>query len=141
MVPTTRYASVGEASIAYQAVGEGDVDMLFVPGWAFQVEHVWEAPPLSRFLERLGEFVRLIIFDPRGSGLSDPKDEGHTLEDDVADALAVLDAAGSERAAIYARGLGGPVGVLLAADHSERVESLILYAAVARTSWAPDYDW
>jgi class 3 adenylate cyclase len=139
--PTTRYARSGEASIAYQVVGEGDIDMLFVPGWTFQVEHIWEGPPLRRYLERIAEIARLIIFDPRGSGLSDAQGEGHTLEDDVRDALAVLDAAGSERAAIYTRGLGGPVGILLAADHPERVSALVMYGSVARTTWAPDYDW
>jgi class 3 adenylate cyclase len=139
--PTTRYARSGEASIAYQVVGAGAIDMLFVPGWAFQVEHIWEAPPLRRYLERTAEITRLIIYDRRGSGLSDAQGERHALEDDVRDALAVLDAAGSERAALYVRGLGGPVGILLAAHHPERVSALIMYAAVARNSWAPDYDW
>ncbi|HEX6229615.1 MAG TPA: alpha/beta hydrolase, partial [Solirubrobacterales bacterium] len=139
--PETRYARSGESSIAYQVVGEGDIDLLLVPGWAFQVEYIWEAPPLRRYLERVAEIARLIIFDRRGSGLSDALAAGHTLEEDVQDALAVLDAAGSERAAIYTRALGGPVGILLAADHPERVSALIMYASVARTSWAPDYDW
>ena len=141
MPPTTRYAASGDANIAYQVVGDGEVDLLLVAGWAFQVEHVWEAPPLRRFLEAIAEVTRLIIYDRRGSGLSDPQAEGHSLEVDVQDALAVLDAAGSETAAIYTRANGGPIGVLLAADHAERVRALILYASVARNSWAPDYDW
>ena len=141
MTPTTRYARSGEASLAYQVVGEGDIDLLVLPGWVFTVEHIWEAAPLRRYLERMAEFCRLIIYDRRGSGLSDAIGENHTLEQDVEDALAVLDAAGSERAALYARGLGGPVGAVLAADHPERVRALIMYASVARTSWAPDYDW
>ena len=139
--PTTRYAPSGEASIAYQVVGEGEVDLLLVPGWAFQVEHIWEAPPLRRYLEAIAEIARVIIYDGRGGGLSDAKAEGHSLEDDVQDALAVLDAAGSESAAIYTRALGAPVGILLAADHPQRVSALVLYASVARNSWAPDYDW
>jgi class 3 adenylate cyclase len=141
VTPTTRYAHSDGANIAYQVVGDGEIDFLLLPGWVFQVEHIWEAPPVRRYMERVAEVGRLIIFDRRGSGLSDAQRDGHSLEDDVNDALAVLDAAGTEQAAIYARGLGGPVGIRLAAEHSERVRALILYASVARTSWAPDYEW
>ena len=140
-MPKTHYAPSGDANIAYQVIGEGDVDILYVPGWMFQVEQIWEAPLLRRYVERLAEFARLIAYDCRGSGLSDPQGEGHSFTDDAADALAVLDAVGSERAAIYTRGLGSPIGITLAADHPERVSALILYASVARNSWAPDYDW
>jgi class 3 adenylate cyclase len=141
MAPTTRYARSGEASIAYQVIGEGPLDLLFLPGWISQVEQLWEAPANRRFLERLGAFVRLILFDRRGTGLSDDAGERYTLEHEVHDALAVLDAAGSERAALFTFGLGGPVGALLAADRPERVGALIMYASIARTSWAADYDW
>jgi pimeloyl-ACP methyl ester carboxylesterase len=141
MVPTTRYARSGDASIAYQVTGEGSLDLLFLPGWISQIEHLWEAPAMRRFLERLAVFNRLILFDRRGTGLSDRLREGHTLEQDVADALAVLDAAGSERAALFAYALGGAVGTQMAAEHPERVGALILYSTVARTTWAPDYDW
>jgi class 3 adenylate cyclase len=141
MLPTTRYAASGDASIAYQVAGDGDVDILLVPGWAFQTEQIWEAPPLRRYVERIMEFARLIIYDRRGSGLSDGQSEGHSLEDDVDDALAVLDAAGSGRPAVYTRNQGGPIGILLAADHPDRVSALVMYASVARSSWAPDYDW
>ena len=141
MVPTTRYAHSGEASIAYQITGEGPLDLLFLPGWISQIEHLWEAPAMRRFLERLAVFNRLILFDRRGTGLSDRLLEGHTLEQDAQDALAVLDAAGSERAALFAYGLGGAVGAHLAAEHAQRVGALIMYSAVARTSWAPDYQW
>ena len=96
---------------------------------------------MRRFLERLTVFNRLILFDSRGTGLSDRLRDGHTLEQDVADALAVLDAAGSERAALFAYALGGAVGAQMAADHPERVGALVMYASVARTTWAPDYDW
>jgi class 3 adenylate cyclase/pimeloyl-ACP methyl ester carboxylesterase len=141
MAPTTRYARSGEASIAYQVMGEGPLDLLFLPGWISQVEHAWEEPALRRFRERLGAFTRLIIFDRRGSGLSDRVGEAPTLAQDVQDALAVLDAAGSERAALFTYGFGGLVGALLAAERPERVGALIMYASVARASWAPDYDW
>jgi class 3 adenylate cyclase len=141
MMPTTRYAHSGGASIAYQVTGEGALDVLFLPGWISQVEHLWEAPGARRFIERLAVFSRLIMFDRRGSGLSDRVMEPPTLEQDVQDALAVLDAAGSERAALFTYGLGGAVGAELAADHPQRVGALIMYASVARTSWAPDYTW
>lgn len=141
MVPTTRYARSGDATIAYQVAGEGTLDLLFLPGWISQIEQLWEASAVRRFLERLAVFNRLILFDRRGSGLSDSAGEAHTLEQEARDALAVLDAVGSERAALLTYGLGGPVGAVLAADYPGRVGALIMYASIARTSWAPDYDW
>jgi class 3 adenylate cyclase len=140
-VPTTRYARSGDATIAYQLAGEGPLDLLFLPGWISQIEQLWEASAVRRFLERLAVFSRLILFDRRGSGLSDSVGEPYTLEQEAHDALAVLDAAGSERAALLTYGMGGPVGVMLAADSPERVGALIMYASIARTSWAADYDW
>jgi class 3 adenylate cyclase len=140
-LPTTRYVRSGDATIAYQVAGEGRLDLLFLPGWISQIEQLWDASAMRRFLERLAVFNRLILFDRRGSGLSDSGGETHTLEQEARDALAVLDAAGSERAALFTYGLGGPVGALLAANHPERVGALIMYASIARTSWAADYDW
>src|SRR5271154_101878 len=141
MAPTTRYARSDNASVAYQVIGEGELDLLFLPGWISQVEQLWEAPAVRRFLERLAAFTRLILFDRRGSGLSDGLLETHTLEQEAEDALAVLDAAGSERAALFTYSLGGFVGAQLAAERPERISALIMYASVARTTWAPDYDW
>jgi class 3 adenylate cyclase/pimeloyl-ACP methyl ester carboxylesterase len=140
-VPATRYARSGDPSIAYQVVGEGPLDLLFLPGWISQIEQLWEAPAVRRFLEALTVFSRVILFDKRGSGLSDRLLDGQTVEQDALDALAVLDAAGSERAALLTYATGGVTGATLAADHPERVGALIMYASVARTSWAPDYDW
>jgi class 3 adenylate cyclase len=141
MAPVTRYARSGEASIAYQVVGDGPLDLLFMTGWISQVEQPWELPALRRFLERLARFSRLILFDRRGTGLSDSIGDSYTLEQETRDALAVLDAVGSERAALFTYGLGGPVGALLAAERPERIGALIMYASIARTTWAPDYDW
>src|ERR1700684_1772707 len=141
MLPATRYARSGDATIAYQVVGDRGLDLLFLPGWISQVEQLWESSAMRRFLERLAVFNRLILFDRRGSGLSDSVGEPYSLEQEARDALAVLDAAGSERAALLTYGLGGPVGALLAADRPERVGALIMYASIARTSWAPDYEW
>ncbi len=141
MVPITRYARSADASIAYQVVGDGPLDLLFLTGWVTQLEQLWEAPANRRFLERLTTFGRLILFDSRGTGLSERVLESYTVEQEARDALAVLDAAGSERAALITYAQGGLVGALLAAEHAERVGALIMYASIARTSWAPDYDW
>lgn len=139
--PVTSYAQSGDANIAYQVAGEGPLDLLFLPGWISQIEQLWQAPALRRFLEQLSSFSRLILFDRRGSGLSDrlPAEQG--LEQDELDALAVLDAAGSERSALLAYGLGGLVAARLAADHPRRVGALVMYATMPRTAWAPDYEW
>ncbi len=139
--PTTHYARSGDASIAYQVVGETGLDLLFLTGWITQIEQLWEAPANRRFLERLAEFSRLILFDSRGTGLSERVLETYTLEQEAQDALAVLDAAGSERAALFTYSLGGLVGAQLAADRPDRIGALVMYASMARTSWAPDYDW
>jgi class 3 adenylate cyclase/pimeloyl-ACP methyl ester carboxylesterase len=141
IAPVTRYTSSGGASIAYQVVGDGPLDLVFMTGWISQVEQLWEAPGLRRMLERLSVFGRLILFDRRGTGLSDGSGEPNTLEQEAEDALVVLDAVGSERAALFTYGLGGPVAVLLAVEHPERVGALIMYASIARALWAPDYDW
>src|SRR5271155_2975952 len=108
MAPTTRYAGSGEVSIAYQVVGDGPIDLLFLPGWISQVEHVWESPSLSRFLERCATFTRFILFDRRGPGLSEPVPSAPSVDEELVDALAVLDAVGSTRTAVMAYALGGP---------------------------------
>jgi class 3 adenylate cyclase len=141
MIPTTRYARSGDASIAYQVVGEGPLDLLFLTGWVQQIEQLWEAPAVRRFLERLTSFGRVILYDGRGTGLSERVLVDYTVEQEALDALAVLDAAGSERAAVITYAQGGLAGALLAADHPERIGALIMYASTARTAWAPDYDW
>ncbi len=139
--PATRYARSGDASIAYQVVGDSGLDLLFLTGWITQIEQLWEAPANRRFLERLAGFCRLILFDSRGTGLSDRVLVEYSTEQEAEDAVAVLDAAGSERAAVFTYAVGGPVGALLAADRPDRIGALVMYASMARTSWAPDYDW
>ena len=141
MIPETRYTRSGDASIAYQVSGDGPLDLLFLPGWISQIEQLWEAPGNRRFLEKLLSFGRLIMFDSRGTGLSDHGLEAYSLDQDVADALAVLDAAGSERCAVMTYAGGGLVGARLAAEQPQRIGALIMYASFARTTWAPDYDW
>jgi class 3 adenylate cyclase len=141
MAPVTRYARSGEASIAYQVIGDGGLDLLFLTGWITQVEQLWEAPANRRFLERLAALGRLILFDSRGTGLSDRVLVEYSVEQEAEDAIAVLDACESERAAVLTYAVGGLVGAQLAAERPDRVGALVMYASVARTSWAPDYDW
>src|SRR2546423_9486432 len=139
--PPTRYARSGDASIAYQVIGEGPIDVVLVLGFATHLELQWDIPPFARFFERLGSFSRLIIFDKRGTGLSDPVSEAPTLEQRIDDVRAVMDAAGSEQAALFGVSEGGPMSALFAATHPERATSLVLHGAMGRTTWAPDYPW
>jgi class 3 adenylate cyclase len=140
MEPTTRYAqSPDGTSIAFQVHGEGPLDLVFVPGFVSHVELVWEEPAIARFLRRLASFARLIVFDKRGQGLSDRLGRPPTLEESMDDLGAVMDAAGSERAAIFAISEGGPMAALFAATHPARVSSLVLYGTFARMLKAPDF--
>jgi class 3 adenylate cyclase len=141
MPPETRYARSGDLHIAYQVVGEGPIDLVWVPGWISNIDVYWEEATVARYFERLAEFSRLILFDRRGTGVSDPLPRASTLEEQMDDVVAVMDAAGSERAAIYAQLEGGAMAALFAATHPERTRALILYEAQPRMSWAPDYEW
>ena len=141
MVPETRYARSGHLHIAYQVVGSGPVDILWVPTWIWQIEHMWEWPMAARMLSRFTSFSRLITFDRRGAGLSERISGAPTLEEQMDDVVAVMDAAGSEQAAIYAQLEGGAMAMLFAATHPERTRALVVYEGMPRMSWAPDYDW
>src|ERR1700690_1485568 len=116
MDSSVRYARSGEAHIAYRIFGEGPRDILLIPGTLSHVELSWERPGNQHLLKRLGAFARVIVFDKRGQGLSDRVAE-HTLEERIADARAVMDAAGSERATIYGWSEGGPMCVMFAATY------------------------
>ncbi len=137
----TRYAKSGDLHIAYRVAGDGPVDIVYVPTWIGQIEVLAEEPTIADFLDRLCDFARVISFDRRGAGLSDPWRGVPTLEDQMDDVLAVMEAAGSERAALMGTLEGGPLAMTFAASHPERTSELILYAAFSRTRWAPDYDW
>ena len=141
MAPVARYAKSGDLHIAYAVEGDGPIDLVWVPPWISHVEYLWSEPTLERFGKRLTKFSRVITFDRRGSGLSDPFYGAPTLEEQMDDVLAVMDAAGSERAAICGTLEGGPMAALFAATHPDRVSALVLYATFARVTWAPDYDW
>src|SRR5437763_4647190 len=139
--PPTRYARSGDASIAYQVVGDGPIDLVLVLGFATHLELQWEMPPFARFFERISSFSRRILFDKRGTGLSDPVTEVPSLEQRIDDVRAVMEAAGSERAALFGVSEGGPMSVLFAATHPDRVSALVLHGAMGRTTEAPDYPW
>jgi pimeloyl-ACP methyl ester carboxylesterase len=133
MEPKTRYARSGDDHIAYQVLGDGP-DLVFVSGWVSHVEMAWEVPPLARFLRRLAGFVRLIFIDKRGTGMSDPLPQHRppTLEERMDDVRAVMDAVGSERAALLGISEGGPMNILFAASHPERTTALVLLGTFAR---------
>ncbi len=128
--PETRYAKSGDVNIAYQVVGDGPFDLVWVPGWVSHLEHAWEEPSYARFLHRLASFSRLIRLDKRGTGLSDSVSPAKlpTLEQRMDDVRAVMDAAGSERAALMGVSEGGSMCALFAATYPERTSALVLYA-------------
>jgi len=141
--PTTRYARSGDVNIAYQVVGEGPFDLVYVPGWVSHLDLMWEEPSYARFLERLASFSRLILFDKRGTGLSDPVafSDLPTLEQRMDDVRAVMDAVGSERAALLGHSEGGNMSVLFAATYPERTATLILVGCYAKRIRSEDYPW
>ena len=137
----TRYARSGDISIAYQVVGDGPVDLVNIPPFVSNVELMWEHPIGRRYRERLASFSRMIVFDKRGTGLSDRVRDVPTLETRMDDVRAVMDAAGSERAVLFGESEGGPMSILFAATYPERVLGLVLYGSYARGTWAEDYPW
>jgi class 3 adenylate cyclase len=141
MPPETRYARSGEIGIAYQVFGEGEMDLVLAFPFLSHLDLIWENPSLSRFLHRLGAFARVIVFDRRGVGLSDPAGGAPTLEERMDDVRAVMDAAGSERAALLGMSEGATMCMLFAATYPERTSALVLWGAMARSTWAEDYPW
>jgi pimeloyl-ACP methyl ester carboxylesterase len=144
MAPETRYARSGDVNIAYQVVGEGPRDLVYVPGWVSNIEMMWEQPPMARFLERLASFSRLILFDKRGTGLSDrvSNDKLPTLEERMDDVRAVLETVGSERAALFGHSEGGNMCMLFAATYPERTTALLTLGCFAkRRDPDDDYPW
>jgi len=140
-IAPVRYARSGEVNIAYQVVGRGPIDLVFVMGWVSHLEYYWREPSFARFLQRLAGFSRLILFDKRGTGLSDPVREMPTLEQRIDDVRAVLDAVGSTRAALLGVSEGGPMSALFAATYPNRTEALVMFGTYARRMRTPDYPW
>jgi len=144
MPPETLYARSGDVNIAYQVAGKGPLDLVYVPGWVSNVELMWEEPAMARFLGRLASFSRLILFDKRGTGLSDrvSNDKLPTLEERMDDVRAVLEAVGSDRAALFGHSEGGNMCVLFAATYPERTAALITLGSFAkRRDPDEDYPW
>ncbi len=142
-VPDTRYAQSAGVNIAYQVVGHGPVDVVYVPGWVSHVELAWELPELAAGFERLASFSRLILFDKRGTGMSDPvpADQLPTLEQRMDDVRAVMDAVACERAAIFGASEGGNMSMLFAATYPERTIALCTFGCTAKRIWSSDYPW
>jgi pimeloyl-ACP methyl ester carboxylesterase len=141
MPPETRYARNGDVNIAYQVVGEGPLDLVLVHGWVQSFDQGWDFEPMERFYRRLASFSRLILFDKRGTGLSDrvTLDDLPTLETRMDDMRAVMDAVDVQRAAVLGHSEGGAMCALFAATYPERTQALVMVGSAARTRWAPDY--
>ena len=137
--PETRFAKSGDTYIAYQVMGEGPFDLVFVPGFISHLEIHMEQPLYRTFAERLASFCRLIRFDKRGTGLSDRVSGIPTLEERMDDVRAVMDAVNSDQAAFMSLSEGGPMSIVFAATYPQRISSLILIGSFARSAWAPDY--
>jgi pimeloyl-ACP methyl ester carboxylesterase len=135
------YARSGDVNIAYQVLGSGPIDLLFVMGWVSHLEYFWNEPSFARFLRRLAGFSRLILFDKRGTGLSDRVAYLPSLEERMDDVRAVLSAAGSHRAALLGVSEGGPMCSLFAATYPDKTEALIMIGTYARRLRADDYPW
>ena len=141
MQPETRYADSGGVNIAYQVVGDGPRDIVFVLGWVSNIEVFWEEPALVRFLTRLASFSRVILFDKRGTGLSDRVSDMPSLEVRMDDVRAVMDATGSKQATLFGVSEGGPMCALFSATYPSRVSALIMQGGFPRRIRTPDFPW
>ncbi|MHB8511560.1 MAG: adenylate/guanylate cyclase domain-containing protein [Actinomycetota bacterium] len=128
-------------SVAYGVTGQGPIDVVMIPGFTSHAELAFENPFIAQVFERIAKFARVIWFDKRGTGLSDPVDSVPSLEVRMDDVRAVMDAAGSGRAALFAFSEGAAMAILFAATYPERTHSLALIGGMARSTWAPDYPW
>lgn len=140
-VPETHYAKSGQVNIAYQVIGNGPVDLVFVMGWVSHLDYFWAEPGFASFLRRLAGFSRLILFDKRGTGLSDPVTALPTLELRMDDVRAVLEAVGSREAILFGVSEGGPMCALFAATYPERTRGLVMFGTYAQRYWTADYPW
>src|SRR5688500_17177465 len=142
-MPETHYVQNGDVNIAYQVIGDGDFDIVFVMGWVSHLEYFWNEPHFAAFLDRLASFSRLILFDKRGTGLSDrvPLSQLPTLEQRMEDVHAVMDAVGSERAVLIGVSEGGPMCALFAATYPERTAALVMIGTYAKRIRDDEYPW
>ncbi|CAD5254905.1 MULTISPECIES: alpha/beta fold hydrolase [unclassified Imperialibacter] len=141
MKPATQYTKSGRINIAYQVFGSGSIDLVYIPGWVSNIDWMWACPELVDFLQELGKIARVILFDKRGTGLSDRVVELSTLEERMDDIRAVMDAVGSQKAVLFGHSEGGSVSALFAATYPNRTISLITFGVFAKRRYAPDYPW
>jgi class 3 adenylate cyclase len=141
MQPETRYAKSGEVGIAHQVIGEGELNLVIAFPFVSHLDLLWESPAQAHFIRRLASFARVILFDRRGVGLSDPVAGAPTLEERMDDVRAVMDAAGAERAALFGMSEGATMCMLFAATYPQRTSGLVLWGAMARSTQADDYPW
>lgn len=141
MKPVTQYTKSGRINIAYQVFGSGPVDLVYIPGWISNIDWMWACPELVVFLQELSKIARVILFDKRGTGLSDRIVEFSLLEERMDDIRAVMDAVGSQKAILFGHSEGGSVSALFAATYPDRTISLITFGIFAKRRWAPDYPW
>ena len=140
MRPDTKYAKSGSLSIAYQVFGDGPEDVVLIPGWVSNIDLFWDEPVVARFLSDLSGVCRVLLFDKRGTGLSDPIPGASTLEDRMDDVRAVMDAVGSERAILLGYSEGGAMSILFAATYPERTRALVLCGSYACRLSRPDFE-
>jgi class 3 adenylate cyclase len=143
-VPETHYARASDGThLAYKVLGDGPVDLVYLQPWVSHLEYIWQEPRHARFLARFASFSRLILFDRRGTGLSDPvpMDRPPDMETRMDDARAVMGEVGSERAVVYGASESGALACLFAATHPDRTIALVVHGSCARIAWAPDYPW
>jgi pimeloyl-ACP methyl ester carboxylesterase/DNA-binding winged helix-turn-helix (wHTH) protein/predicted Ser/Thr protein kinase len=140
-IPDTHYARSGDVNIAYQVVGSGSIDLVFVMGWVSHLDYFWAEPSFARFLRRLASFSRLILLDKRGTGLSDRVTELPTLEQRMDDVRAVMEQVGSRQAALIGVSEGGPMCALFAATYPAKTRALIMIGTYAKRLWDPGYPW
>ena len=141
MKPKTYYTKSGTFNIAYQVLGEGPVDIIYIPGWVSNIDMMWTEPRLAGFLTRLTFFSRLILFDKRGTGLSDRTDEYSTMEERMDDIKAVMDATNSEKAFLFSHSEGGSVSLLFSLHYPERTLGVIGFGIFAKRRYSEDYPW
>jgi len=141
MKPITKYAKSSGINIAYQVIGEGSVDLLYVPGWVSNIDMMWVDTMKSNFLKYLTKFSRLILFDKRGTGLSDRVNATCSLEERMDDILSVMDAVGTKKVILFGHSEGGTAATLFAATYPERTISLITFGAFAKRKYSDDYPW
>jgi pimeloyl-ACP methyl ester carboxylesterase/AraC-like DNA-binding protein len=141
MRPKTKYTKCGDFNIAYQVIGEGPMDILYIPGWVSNIDMMWTEPRLAAFLTRLSLFSRLIVFDKRGTGLSDRSDEYSTMEERMDDINVVLDATNSEKAFLFSHSEGGSVSLLFSLNYPQRTLGVIGFGIFAKRRYSKDYPW